>query len=247
MRDTHTFTECVGVTDQPDYKHWPLYFTGQYVDSYVKASRQIIVWLLTIFHFLCNLWYMFSCPPCASKALPKEYRATADSLFPPNGYPEGKGPTLKAIESFANILGISKDYKRLQKSGLSEADLLNHFQNNLDLLIQKTWVEKADELRKEKLLDKIPPFISLIEKGAYPDALREFGLILEELAYLLFSTQSQKDDFSEYVLRIDTEMGLFWWYGGQIKSNREAAWVNTTDKNIIYAMLLLGICYLTNF
>ena len=126
-------------------------------------------------------------------------------------------------------------------------NFLEHFQNNLDLLIQKTWVEKADEARKEDLQDQVPPFIAFIESGDYAKALEEFGAILEELAYLFFSTQSQKDDFAEYVLRIDTQMGLFWWYGGQINGVKGAPWVKSVDRNVIYALLLLGICYLTNF
>jgi len=188
---------------------------------------------------------MFSSPPCTSKALPREFRSTADALFPPKGFPEGKGPSIKSMKTFANILGIGEDYSRLQESGQAGTKLLNRFQNNLDLLIQKTWVEKADEGRKEKLLDSVPPFITLIEVKNYRQALKEFGAILQELAYLFFGVQSQKDDFAEYVLRIDPQMGLFWWYGGQI--NVERSWFNNIDDSLIYDLLLLGICYLTNF
>jgi hypothetical protein len=193
---------------------------------------------------------MFTHPPCTSKALPKEYRHTAEGLFPPKGFPEGKGPSVEAIETFSGILGIGEDYRRIwnaHKSGQVVDDFLNRFQNNLDLLIQKTWVEKADEIRKEALLDNVQPFVALIEKEDYSRALEEFGVILEELAYLFFGAQSQKDDFAEYALRIDTQMGLFWWYGGQIKSIRDAPWVKNVDKNALQALLLLGICYLTNF
>ena len=188
---------------------------------------------------------MFSCPPCASKALPREFRSTAEKLFPPGGFSEGKGPSLKAVEAFAEILGIGDDIERLHKSERTEVELLNHFRNNLDLLIQKTCVEKSDEIRKEDLQDKVPPFVELIEKGQYPEALREFGGILEELAYLFFGAQSQKDDFAQYVIRIDPRLGLFWWYGGQI--NCERGWAKNIDQNTLYALLLLGICYLTNF
>jgi hypothetical protein len=193
---------------------------------------------------------MFACPPCTSKFLPREYRGIAEKLFPPGGFPDGKGPSIEAAGAFANILGIGEDYKRLwnnHKSGLTEGNFLEHFQNNLDLLIQKTWVEKADEARKEDLQDRVPPFIAFIVSGDYASALEEFGAILEELAYLFFSTQSQKDDFAEYVLRIDTQMGLFWWYGGQINGAKGAPWIKSVDRNVIYALLLLGICYLTNF
>ena len=194
---------------------------------------------------------MFTCPPCTSKALPIEYRAAAEGLFPPEGIREGNGPSLKVAEAFADTLGIGEDFRRIwnvyQSDKKAPEEFLDHFQNNLDLLIQKTWVEKADEARKEDLQDKVPPFITLIEKGDYPEALEEFGAILEELAYLFFGAQSQKDDFAEYALRIDPQIGLFWWYGGQINSARGTAWVKSIDRNILYALLLLGICYLTDF
>jgi hypothetical protein len=189
---------------------------------------------------------MYSCPPCAIEAIPQEYRTTAETLFPPDGFSAGKGPSIGAVEAFADILGIGADYRHFL-SNSSERDMgqfLGHFQNNLDLLIQKTWVEKADEIRKEKLLDRIPGFIARIEQGEYPQALEDFGSVLEELAYLLFGAQSHKEDFTEYTFRIDTQMGLFWWYGGQIGGLRETGgW----EKDMLRAVLLLGICYLTNF
>ena len=191
---------------------------------------------------------MFNCPPCDIKALPLEYRPVAEKLFPSGGFPEGKGPSQDAAEVFAGILGIADDFRKLWDARYSSQGLgefLNHFQNNLDLLIQKTWVEKADEERKEELLDKVQPFIALIEKGDYSGALKEFGSILEELAYLFFGAQSLKDDFAEYVFRIDPRMGLFWWYSAQIHG--ESLWVKSVDQNVLYALLLLGICYLTDF
>jgi hypothetical protein len=118
---------------------------------------------------------------------------------------------------------------------------LGHFQNNLDLLIQKTWVERADEIRKEKLLDRIPGFIAKIE-GRDEKALGEFGAILAELAYLFFGAQSAKDDFTEYTFRIDTQMGLFWWYGGHL-----GCLTASPGFESLWAVLLIGICYLTNF
>jgi hypothetical protein len=191
---------------------------------------------------------MFVCSVHTTKALPEEYRAAADGLFPFGGFPDGKGPSLEAAAAFAAVLGIGEDYRKLldtHKSGTEE--LLYHFQNNLDLLIQKTWVEKTDEARKEKLLDSVPPLIALIENENYSGVLEEFGAILEELAYLFFGAQSQKEDFTEYALRIDTEMGLFWWYGGQTNCARGAPWVKNSSPGVLQAILFLGICFLTNF
>ena len=206
--------------------------------------------MIDYFRFSLQCLFMFTCPPCASRALPEEYRAVADELFPPEGFPEGMMPSVKAAGAFADILGIGEDYRRLNEANSSyEAveDFMDRFQNNLDLLIQKTWVEKADEARKEKLLDQVPPLITMIENGDYSGALEEFGAILEELAYLFFGMQSQNDDFAEYACRIDRQMGLFWWYGGQINGARGASWIKNVDRSVLQALLLLGICYLTNF
>jgi hypothetical protein len=187
---------------------------------------------------------MFSCPEHANKYIPEEYRKIAENLFPPGDFAAGKGPDGTAAVEFAEILGIGADYRRLlgeNKSG-KEMDLfLEHFQNNLDLLIQKTWVEKADEARKEQLEDQIPGFIAEIERGDFQRALKDFGVILEELAYLFFGAQSAREDFVEYALRIDIPMGLFWWYGGQLGRLQPA------DAESLRAVLLIGICYLTNF
>jgi hypothetical protein len=178
------------------------------------------------------------CGPCSSSVLPAEYRQSAEALF------AGGKPSIEAAAAFADILGIGADYRFLlaHRAEKHIEQFLGHFQNNMDLLIQKTWVEKADEIRKEKLLDRIPGFIIRIEKEEYSKALEEFGSILEELAYLLFGVQSHKDDFIEYTLRIDTQMGLFWWYSGQMDclSRGEGG-------DALRAALFIGLCYLTNF
>ena len=189
---------------------------------------------------------MINCPSCITNTLPPEYRKIAENLFPP-----GKGPSVDAAIAFSEILGIGSDYRHLLARGNSAGSrdlgsFWEHFQNNLDLLIQKTWVEKAEEIRKEKLLNRIPGFIADIEQENYTKALGEFGVILEELAYLFFGAQSHKDDFIEYALRIDTQMGLFWWYGGQLGKFLSVGSFDM-NKDSLLAVLLIGICYLTNF
>ena len=193
---------------------------------------------------------MLSTVTCAHNAIPEEYRSIALDLFPPDGYTSGFSPTIERIENFAGILGLGADNIRLlsaKKSGGELVGLLDSFQNNLSLLIQKTWVEKSEEIRKENLLDKLPVFIAGIEQEKYPGILHEFGEILEELAWLFFGAQSRKDDFTEYTLRIDTQMGLFWWYGNQLCSPRALEWIEKTNPEMLRAILFLGICFLTNF
>jgi hypothetical protein len=201
---------------------------------------------------------MHGSPSRINRSIPAEYRKTAEKLFPPKGFPEGKGPEPVAAAAFADVLGIGADYRRLleaNKTGEELHGFLEHFQNNLDLLIRKTWVEKADEIRKDKLEDRLPSFIGEIEQGDLQKALCHFGAILEELAYLFFGVQSAHEDFIEYALRIDIQMGMFWWYGRQLLSYMET--VCPGDKNsgaakpvnsgALWAVLLIGICYLTNF
>ncbi|MDR0599764.1 MAG: hypothetical protein LBG84_06765 [Treponema sp.] len=192
---------------------------------------------------------MFHCPACVNSAIPGEYKKAAEALFPPGGSAGG----LEEALTFAGILGIDADYRKLlnlgdvRPLGSSPTEemkkFLLSFQNNLDLLIQKTWVEKNDEDRKDRLQTCIPGLIDVIEKADYGAALKKFGAVLEELAWLLFGAQSRKDDFIEYALRIDTQMGLFWWYGGQIGRVFEGL----TDRTVLRAVLLLGLCYLTDF
>jgi len=176
--------------------------------------------------------------------LPGEYRKSAERLFPEEGYSKGHGPDLKSAAVFAKSLGIESDYQRLlalEKNSGELRTFLEHFQNNLDLLIQKTWVEKTEERRKEHLQDKIPVFMELIEKGDYPKAIEELALILEELAFLLFGIQSSKNDFTEYTFRIDAQLGLFWWYGSKLGKLKDFSETNNGDDKILWAVLALGL------
>jgi hypothetical protein len=183
-------------------------------------------------------------------SLPHEYRKVAEALFPLNSMPSRNGASFSEAANFAEALGIGSEYKRLlgvNKNASEMHKFLAHFQNNLDLLIQKTWVEKADQERKEKLQDDVPPFMTKIEQGDFHQALEEFGSILEELAYLLFGPQGAKEDFTVYTFRIDLQMGLFWWYGSQIGSLKKADKAGAVSDETLWAILLIGICYLTNF
>jgi hypothetical protein len=191
---------------------------------------------------------MYRCFSSINIAIPGEYRKAAESLFPQGGFSPGQEPGPGAVADFAEALGIGADYRRLLALNKTDAEMtafLGHFQNNLDLLIQKTWVEKADEERKERLQDEVPGFMTLIKQGNLRQALEQFGAILEELAYLFFGSQSTQNDFTEYTFRIDAQMGLFWWYGGRLASLKEAG--KDMRSESLWTMLLIGICYLTNF
>ena len=187
--------------------------------------------------------------------MPDEYRCITDRLFSADGF------DIKTAVDFAEVLGVGTEYQKALSlnSGSEEMKVfLEHFQNNLELLIEKTWVEQIEEKRKQKLQDEAPSLLVSIKDGNFPKAIDEFNIILDELAYLFFGEQSENEDFTEYTFRIDDQMGLFWWYGSRLSSLKNSILCKTpplakaapgckdTDK-ILWALLLLGICYLTNF
>jgi hypothetical protein len=179
-----------------------------------------------------------------SRGVPREFRRVAEALFPAS--PPNKVTTAEAA-AFAGVLGIGADFSKCINATEAERQkFLTYFKNNLDLLIQKTWVEKADEDRKDKLKSNVPVLIAYIEQADYQRALEEFAQILEELAWLLFGPQSRKDDFFEYAFRIDTQMGLFWWYAGHLGSFFSQGGAEL-DGETLKAVLFLGICFLTDF
>lgn len=172
-------------------------------------------------------------------------------MFPKDGFSRGHKPDIKSATLYAKALGIGIEFQRLltlDKSSEEIKTFLEHFQNNLDLLIQKTWVEKSDERRKRALQDKVSPFVTTIEQGDYLKAIEFFGSILEELSFLFFGTQAEKDDFTEYTFRIDEQMGLFWWYSSKLVLLKELSSLNLSrDDKALWAILLIGLCFLTNF
>jgi len=189
--------------------------------------------------------------PAKNNFMPGEYRKAADRLFHRDGFSRGQKINIKAASEFARALGIGTEYQRVlaldRKSGEIKV-FLEQFRDNLELLIQKTWMDKSEEKRKGTLQDEIPLFMASLEKGDSSASVDIFAAILEELAYLFFGIQSEKDDFTEFTFRIDAQMGLFWWYSSRIALLNE---YHDKDKNrddrVIWAVLLLGICYLTNF
>jgi hypothetical protein len=187
------------------------------------------------------------CPSGKDSAVLKEYSKIAEALFPQDDLLPAD---LSPVFNFAEALGIDTEYKRLLEVKTNTAQMrefLEHFQNNLDLLIQKTWVEKADVSRKNKLQDDIIPLTALIEKGNFIQAIERFGIIIEELAYLFFGKQSSEKDFTEYTFRIDEQMGLFWWYGSRLACLKKKYKNGLPNNDILWAILLIGLCYLTNF
>ncbi len=153
----------------------------------------------------------------------------------------------KAAIEFAGEFGSATEFSNyfvldLDERSRAERRLLSHFQNNVELLIQKTWVEKADESTKEKLLARIPVLVEDFSQGAYDKALKVFTHLVDELLYLLFGAQSRKADFLDYALRIDPRLGLFCWYGARLSTA-----LGRMDADRLRALVLIGFYFLAIF
>ncbi|MDR2490136.1 MAG: hypothetical protein LBD20_01890 [Spirochaetaceae bacterium] len=177
--------------------------------------------------------------------LPAEYTERANALFPDKGHVQENAPQNRSFVEFAELLGIGADYRRIvamQDDDLDFIKFVASFYKNLELLIDKTWVEKSDEMRKVMLHAQLPVFFSDMENRNYEKALDAFGNVLGELAFLLFGEQSEKKDFIENTFRIDSQMGLFWWYAGTLRKLK-FHW----NQEFQRALLLIGLCFLSNF
>ena len=123
----------------------------------------------------------------------------------------------------------------------AEEKPISSFKHNIILLIQKTWVEKADEDLKTEVLNQVQDFLSQLSKKAYVDSFKLFLEIVNTTVYLMFGSQTKAKDFNDYALRIDPEFGLFWWYIKSLPS--DAAW--SPEKKRI--AILLGMYFLANY
>ena len=127
----------------------------------------------------------------------------------------------------------------------AEKALIESFMKNIQLLVQKTWVEKDDEECKEDTLYRIN---SLCEKliisespSIYKELFEECFSILQDVVSLLFGDLVKSDSFIEYAFRIDPDFGFFWYY---VTCLAKAELISA--KKARYAVLL-AMFFLANF
>lgn len=160
----------------------------------------------------------------------------------------GQALAESAVE-FADILGSPGEFARYAKG--READrlasidrLLKVFRENAELLVHKTWVEKSDEKRKERLLEEITHFEREFREGAVGPAFRHFVALCRSVAHLLFGAQSRADDFLLYCFRIDPKLGLFFWYVEELEEQARAGLVG---EELMTMETLIGMYLLASF
>jgi hypothetical protein len=149
----------------------------------------------------------------------------------------------------ADILGNSGEFQQYVAGQvpdrLARIDrLLRVFQENVELLVHKTWVEKSEERPKARLLEDLGAFEREFRDGATSIAFKRFVALANSLASLLFGHQSKAEDFVAYCFRIDPKFGLFFWYVGELeKQAREGSY---TDE-LLKVETLLGVYALSSF
>ncbi|HOT61805.1 MAG TPA: hypothetical protein PLU93_02995 [Treponemataceae bacterium] len=123
----------------------------------------------------------------------------------------------------------------------AEKKLVQSFQKNLELLVQKTWVEKADEAMKEELLFRINTLCGNLSRYDYHTSLAEFLPVLHDVVYLLFGSLAKGESFIEYAVRVDPDFGFFWYYINSLPPH------DSWSEDKCRAAVLLGIFFLANF
>ncbi len=168
-------------------------------------------------------WLTMTVPePFAEDPIAADAENAAYEIFPLLTHAEN--PILREQYSiaFANILGNPGEFYPIVSGSKGERlirieNLLRAFRENVDLLIRKTWVEKHDEKRKDRLHEELVAFVQEFQSGAVRKAFSHFVELSFGIAGLLFGNQAQAADFLEYAFRIDPKLGIFYWFVGELK------------------------------
>lgn len=142
-----------------------------------------------------------------------------------------------SVDIIARMFGFEGEFSQI--SAEAERKLVVSFKHNLELLIQKTWVEKSDIALKEQILFQLGNLCEgdFTWEGSYSLFLD----LIYSAVYLMFGQQAKSDDFCEYSLRIDPEFGTFWWYIQSLPQDTE--WSEPKYRNAV----LLGMYFLANY
>jgi hypothetical protein len=157
----------------------------------------------------------------------------------------------KAARILAGAFGDRGNFAKLLARDSSEQQetekkLLTSFQNNLNLIIEKTWVEKSDQELKEQVLYRLKLFCARLSEYRYADSYNDFMEIIRDTVYLMFGQQAKKDDFPEYAVRIDPDFGIFWQYVETL-ANKDRPLKEKKASEECRIMLLLGMTFLANY
>ena len=144
----------------------------------------------------------------------------------------------------AEQFGADSSFKSVLEASevtAAERKLIGSFNSNVNLLVQKTWVEKDDEALKEQVLYKLDGLCKEFENDNYGASYAGLVQLLRDVVYLMFGTQTNSGEFLEYAFRIDPGFGIFWWYVESLPTERPAA------EAVAKTYLLLSMIFLSNY
>ena len=156
---------------------------------------------------------------------------------------------LNSAKGIAEAFEISSCFDSIlsdENRGL-ERDVIQSFNKNVHLLIDKTWVEHTEELFKmetARSLDKMTDlFVTFLteKKEIYRPNFEAFCTISSDIVYLLFGKEAKLDSLVEYVMRMEPRFGLFCYYLSQIKQMKKL------DEHKGRLAILLAIVFLAEF
>jgi len=126
-----------------------------------------------------------------------------------------------------------------------QINLIRSFEKNVQLLVDKMWVEKTDEYVKGDVLYRLRCFCESMQQTEdpvdYAGLLPECLGVLHDIVLLLFGRQIDSVGFLEYAMRIDPDFGLFWYY---LECLTEQPTLSAEKARLA---IFLGIYFLANF
>ena len=157
--------------------------------------------------------------------------------------------SIKAAIGISLAFDISKCFLQIldDKSFYVEDQFLKNFAKNVHLLIDKTWVDSRDEffkLETIKTLDRIGlEFYYALrhEKNPYLIDFDDFVILLNNIIYLLFGKEANRDSLIEYVVRIEPYFGFFCYYITNLKL------LENIDENKARLATLIAVVFLAEF
>lgn len=123
--------------------------------------------------------------------------------------------------------------------------LIDSFEKNVGLLVEKTWVDQTNEEFKGDILYRLKYFCQTMRhievQTDYCVQLPECIAVLRDVVMLLFGKQTNTMEFFEYAIRIDPDFGLFWFY---IECFRDIKPLSAAKARLA---IFLGMYFLANF
>ena len=174
---------------------------------------------------------------------------TLDIFLPEFISTTDKNRMIKCATAIAEAFDIERHFLNVLKDSSTalEHDFVEKWNSNVHLLIDKTWVESADEFFKmetSRMLDKITTQLAnaiLNEDSPYLTYFESFSNLLRDITYLLFGKEAKQDSVVEYVLRMEPHFGLFCYYLLMLKE------IKNIDEDKARLAMLIALIFLAEF